>query len=101
MAREQRWKWLYSSTGDPVAFVFDEAVYRNDGAFLGALSGRMIVNGRYVGEILQDDLIVRARFQPVMQGERCVPVPPPYLPTFPGRRAGAMLPFEYQDLAVG
>jgi hypothetical protein len=93
-------RWLFSSSGRPVAFVTDGRVFLRSGRFLGHLEGHEVWHGRYRGEVVFDD---RLAFQPGRDGhlpERPIPPGPPGAPGEPASRGAVSLPPGLRDIAA-
>jgi hypothetical protein len=64
-------KWLYNSSGTPVAFIKDDKVFSKHGHFVGRLDGDEVWHGHYIGEILRGDrFLYDTRKSSVILGKR-------------------------------
>ena len=59
-------RWLYSSKGSPIAFLYEGAVFSRAGKFLGFLEGNYVLYDEYVGELFEENRLVRQRLRPLM-----------------------------------
>jgi hypothetical protein len=91
-------QWLFSSRGHPIAFVSGDNVFSRGGQFLGRFDGNEVWHGRYVGEIVERDLLLYRRGKgSVVRGTPGTPGTPG-LPGLPGSRGSRGLPSGYDDL---
>jgi hypothetical protein len=91
-------RWLYSSTGIPIAFEADGLVYARSGKFLGRLDGTEVWHDRYVGEIVHGEIFVRKTFRPILVREAETSRDPPDPGALPPPREPVVLTSEFQDL---
>lgn len=95
-------RWLYSSRGEPIAFVHGEHVFSSTGRHVGQIDGNEVWNGRYLGEIVRGDLFLRRRGtgkESVVRGRGGTPGSPG-VPGRPGNRGSSGLPGNFEDVEL-
>ena len=93
-------RWLYSSRGEPIAFVNGEDVFSSSGRYVGRLDGNEVWHGRYIGEVVDDDRFLRRRGKGgVDRGRGGIPGSPG-VPGRPGNKGGHGLPGSYEDIEL-
>lgn len=90
-------KWLFNSTGLPIAFVQNNDVFTPEGKFIGEVIKNEVFNGKYAGEIVDDD---RLYFNPLKADkfDWHLSLPSmPYIPKTPYSKYFAYLPAGLKD----
>ena len=93
-------RWLYSSRGEPIAFVHGEYVFSSTGRFVGRIDGTEVWHGNYIGEIVDDDRFLRRRGtgkENVNRGRGGTPGSPG-VPGRPGNKGGHGLAGNFADV---
>ena len=90
--------YVYSTTGEPVGYVFETSIYDLDGTPLGRIVGARVhhFDGAYVGEWFKDMVVRRPQGRP-----RLIPpatVPPRRPPAEISYRLRAVVDYGYQDM---
>ena len=93
-------RWLYSSRGEPIAFVHGEAVFSSTGHFLGRFDGNEVWHGKYVGEVIDDDRFLRRRGKDNVNRGRGGTPGSPGVPGRPGNKGDHGLPGNYEDVEL-
>lgn len=90
-------RWLFDSSGKPIAFVHSENVFSHGGEFIGRLDGDEVWRGQYKGEIVNvDRLLYRNSRGAITRGTPGTPGRPG-IPGRPGPKAPIGIPFGYRD----
>jgi len=91
-------KWLYSSSGEPIAFINGNDIFSYKGIYIGRLDGTEVWHGTYKGEIVKRDLLLfksskssNTRGSPGTPGS-------PGIPGRPGSRGAGSVPSGYRDI---
>lgn len=89
--------YVYSTTGDPVGFVYETNIYDLEGAPLGRIVGSRVhrFDGSYVGEWFRDMVVRRPQGRP-----RIIPpmeAPRPLPPIGASFRLRAVVDYGYSD----
>lgn len=93
-------KWLYNSSGRPIAFVVDDKVFSGSGSFIGRLDGNEVWHGSYKGEIVNDNrLLYKTTKGAVIRGTPGTPGTPG-IPGTPGSISSIALPVGYRNVSV-
>ena len=93
-------KWLYNSSGTPVAFIRDDKVFSKHGRFVGRLDGDEVWHSRYIGEILRGDrFLYDTKKGSVIRGTPSIPGTPG-IPGLPGLKGTIVPPVGYQDVEL-
>lgn len=90
-------RWLFSSSGTPIAFVHEGAVHTATGRFFGCLQGAQVVDGDYVGEIIGNRLVRRVH-KPLMIMEKVHCDPLEIAPELPPNVEPVVLESDFRDL---
>jgi hypothetical protein len=90
--------WLFSASGDPVAFTNGDSVFLRSGRFLGKLIGQEVWKGSYQGEVVGvDRLVYRIAHN---SAHRVIPGTPetPVFTGLPGNQGPITLPSEFREI---
>lgn len=93
-------KWLYNSSGTPIAFISGNNVFLKSGTFLGKLQGDEVWNGNYIGEIVKDDYLARKTSTSHASRVSLVTPASPVSPVQPVGRVGTSLPSGFEDIKI-
>lgn len=93
-------KWLFSSKGEPIAFISEDKVYTRRGDFVGRLEGTEVWHGSYKGEIYQADRLLYKSGK--ASAQRGVPGTPgrPGIPAVPAKPTAIAMPVGYCDVVL-
>jgi hypothetical protein len=93
-------RWLFSSTGKPIAFINADYVYSCSGHFIGRLNGDEVWHGSYKGEICKDDrFLYKTTKGTIIRGTPGTPGTPS-IPGIPGNKGSISIPAGYRDVTV-
>lgn len=93
-------KWLYNSSGSPIAFIVDDKVFSTSGSFIGRLDGNEVWHGSYKGEIVNGNrFLYKTTKGAVIRGTPGTPGTPG-IPGIPGSISPITLSMGYRDVAL-
>jgi hypothetical protein len=91
--------WLFTSRGEPVAFIARSKVFSRAGQFVGKLHGHEVWNGHYVGEIVRGTRILRRNDKFSASRKRPDPPGPPHaVPKLPAPSGAIAMSARYSDV---
>jgi len=93
-------QWLFSSRGEPIAFISRDNVFSRQGRFVGKRDGNEVWSGHYIGEIVTDDRFLRKHGKgSVLRGLPGLPGLPG-LQGLPGLRGAIGISAGYSDVKL-
>ena len=92
-------KWLYSSRGQPIAFMHNsDQVFSETREFIGFLDGNEVWHGSYKGELVKGDMLLTKQGNGAVSKGRSGTPCCPGIPSRPGSRGICGIVSGYDDL---
>lgn len=93
-------KWLYDSHGSPLGFIAGKDVFLASGLYFGKIDGTEVWHGRYRGEIVGGDRLLRRRDRPSTTRPHGGHPATPSVPVLKPRAKRLSLPDGFDDISM-